>query len=261
MNTNSQILFFLVPISLALIGIALVCLSKVRKIHLATFVLCSDTKATRKEVEALFAQIQSLLALEKKLNLPDALPPMRGWAGSPDFLLQLAEQVFRSQPQTVMECSSGVSTVVMARCLQLNGKGHLYSLENSPEYAQKTRALLTKYGLTGYATVLDAPLVSEGQSTPWYDMAAIPGNIGPVEMLVVDGPPASVAPLARYPAMPRLKALLSSSPIILVDDAARDDESTMVNMWLNEIPELKKIELPCEKGCVMLVVGAQQGLV
>lgn len=256
MNTNFQILIFLIPTLVALVGIALMCLSKIRKVHLATFALCADTKATRTEVEALFAQIQSLLALEKKLDLPDALPPMRGWAGSPDFLLQLAEQVFRSQPQTIMECSSGVSTVVMARCLQLNGKGHLYSLENSAEYAQKTRVLLTKYGLTDHATVLDAPLVTEGKDSPWYDMAAIPKNIGPVEMLVVDGPPASVAPLARYPAMPRLKPLLSSSPIILIDDAARDDETMMVNMWLNETPELKKIELPCEKGCVMLVVGA-----
>ena len=50
---------------------------KVRKVHRATFSLLEDAAATRRESMALFAQLQALATLEKKLTLPQTLPPAR----------------------------------------------------------------------------------------------------------------------------------------------------------------------------------------
>lgn len=158
--------FVVLLLLLALLALVALVLHKTRRVHLATYALLEDVAHTRRESAALFGQIQALLALERKLGLSEALPPMRGWAGSPDFLLVVANQVLTRKPQTVMECSSGVSTLVVARCLQMNGNGHVYSLEHDSDYAGKTRKLLDQYGLTDWATVLDAPLQTKYTETP-----------------------------------------------------------------------------------------------
>ena len=182
-------LALLFTLLLAVLATSLLALQKVRKIHLATYTLIRDLVATRQETEALFGQIQSLLSLEQQLALPHALPPMRGWAGSPDFLLVVANEVSRKKPQTVMECSSGVSTLVIARCLQLNGKGHLYSLEHDAHYVAKSQELIRSYGLEDWVTILHAPLETSLTDTPWYAESSIPNDINPIDLLVVDAPP------------------------------------------------------------------------
>ncbi len=250
-------LFAVIMLSLA-VCLLVVVLQKVRKIRLATYTLLDDTSNTRRETEALFAQIQALLALERKLGLAEALPPMRGWAGSPDFLLKVAEEALARKPRTVMECSSGVSTLVVARCLQINGAGHVYSLEHDPEFAGKTRKLLDRYGLTDWATVVDAPLQTKHTGTPWYAEEAIPHDLAPIEMLIVDGPPASTAALARFPALPRLMPRMADHFIVLVDDANRDDEIEILKQWQHLFPHLQQSNAHCEKGLVLLESRGKQ---
>lgn len=228
------------------------CLYKIRKVHIASFELLHNSKLIRRESESFFSQIQALIALERKLDLSNALPAMRGWAGSPDFLLKTADEVLRRKPHTVMECSSGVSTIVVARCLQLNGSGHVYSLENSPEFAKKTRTLLAEHSLAEWATVLDAPLVTHSTQTPWYDENAIPKDLPPIEMLIIDGPPAMTAPLARYPALPQLYPRMSASCTVLLDDADRSDEVEILRRWQQNFPQFEQTHFQCEKGLVQL---------
>ncbi|MCB1915997.1 MAG: class I SAM-dependent methyltransferase [Rhodocyclaceae bacterium] len=230
------------------LGIALVLLHKTRKIHLATY----DLQSAGRETRMLFAQIQSLLALERKLGLAEPLPPMRGWVGSPDFLLRVANSVLERKPETVMECSSGVSTLVIARCLQIIGRGHVYSLEHDATYANTTRDLLARYGLSEWASVIDAPLQTEHTETPWYSERLIPSDLAPIDMLVVDGPPATTAPLARFPALPRLAGRMADRSLVIVDDASRPDEVEMVKRWRKLFPGGVFTDCYCEKGCVML---------
>lgn len=229
---------------------------KIRRIHLATFRLLEDAAGTRRETESLFAQMQALLALERVLGLAEPLPAMRGWAGSPDFLLEVAREALGRKPQVLVECSSGVSTVVSARCMQINGSGHVYSLEHEPEFAAKTRKLLARHGLSAWATVLDAPLQTAHTATPWYAEQALPAGLGAIEMLVVDGPPTAVAPLARAPAWPRLRGRMAKRCVVLVDDADRADEAEMVRRWCALEPRLKLTRLAAEKGLVLLELEA-----
>lgn len=226
----------------------LLALHKVRKIHLATYELQSAAKETR----SLFSQLQALSALERTLALEKPLPPLRGWAGSPDFLLIVAKAILSKKPKIVFECSSGTSTLVIARCLQLNGNGHLHSLEHDSTYAEKTRSLLEENDLSSWATVIHAPLSTANTSTPWYSECFIPSDIKNIDLLIVDGPPSTVAPMARFPALPRLIDKLSKDALIIVDDTDRDDDSRMLKRWLELYPRMVATDCSCEKGCVTL---------
>lgn len=252
MNGSSQYLAFLMLLCLMCIALSALIFHKVRHIHLATYKLLDDAEATRQETLALFAQLQALNTLERLLGMPKALPAMRGWAGSPDFLLRVAEEILDRKPGIIMECSSGVSTIVSARTAQMNGKGYVYSLEHDPAYACKTRDLLAKYQLQDWATVIDAPLVPNSHGTPWYSLDALPKDIPQVDILVVDGPPSSTGKLARYPALPSLKHLFSSNTLLIIDDADRNDEQEMLARWKAEYPGLSEYNAYCEKGGVLL---------
>jgi hypothetical protein len=235
-----------------LMAISVLLLHKIRRIHLAMFSLQADAAATHKETESLFAQVQALFALEKKLVLSEALPPMRGWAGSPDFLLAVSEAVTERKPQCVMECSSGVSTIVVARSLQMNGYGHVFSLEHDPVYAEKTRKLIERYGLSGWATVIDAPLCMNSEGALWYAEKAIPSSLSEIELLVVDGPPENISTLARFPALPTLIHRLANNYVVMLDDADRPSELEMVRKWMQMFPELKRKYENLEKGLVII---------
>jgi hypothetical protein len=236
-----------------LLGLAYVA-KKVRSVHLMLYRVLSVVEATQREAETQFAQIQSLLALERMLALPQPLPPVRGWAGSPDFLLALAHEIKAARPKVIVECSSGVSTVVAARCLQQLGAGHVWSLEHEAVFAAKTTRLLAEQGLSDWATVLVAPLQQKSTTTPWYE-DRLPPEAQPIDLLVVDGPPTAVAPLARLPAFPQLRRRLAARCTILADDAARDDEREMVRRWCEQEPALKAEYLPLEKGLAVLRLG------
>jgi predicted O-methyltransferase YrrM len=233
----------------ALLGVVL---HKMRRIHVSLFGVAADAAEARRESRALFGQMQALLALERLLALRHRLPAMRGWAGSPDMLLAVAGRIIATKPGVVVECSSGVSTVVIARCCELNGGGHVYSLEHEAEYADKTRALLERHGLERWATVLHAPLTSGGDGAMWYRDSALPADLPPIDLLVIDGPPAGGDSQARFPAFPRLRPRLAAAATVMLDDADRPGERAIVQRWMEIEPGLRMSQLPAEKGLVML---------
>lgn len=212
----------------ATLAIAALCLHKLRRIHLKQFDL---DRLMQERIDNLYAQLTLLGSLERLLDLPGPLPATRGWAGSPDFLRHLHELARAHKPATVLECSSGTSTVVLARTLQMNASGRLHSLEHEPAYAGKTREALQRLGLQSLAHVIDAPLVEhriEGRTHRWYRLDDAPGRI---DMLVIDGPPVTTQHMARYPAIPLLLERLAPGAIVVLDDAARADEQAAVAQW------------------------------
>lgn len=221
---------------------------KLRKVHIAALEIRELALSIRTEASALFAQERWQDLLKHQLNLQKPIPPTRGWAGSPDFLLQLAQHVAAGRPKVVLECSSGVSTLVIARTMQQSGVGHVYSLEHDAAYAERTRQMLRDYGVEDRATVLHAPLIDRQGYSRWYDDSVLPSDLAPVELLVVDGPPMATSPLARYPALSLLLHRLSDIATIFVDDADRDDEREMLRRWQREVQGLQVEFRYCEKG-------------
>lgn len=236
-------------------GLAALGLHKARRIHLKQFDL---DRLMQERVDNLYTQLTTLNRLEHALSLPGALPSTRGWASSPDFLWPVHELARTHRPGTVVECSSGTSTIVLARTLQMNGAGHVYSLEHEPLYAGKTRGALQELGLQTLATVIDAPLVPhaiDGRQHRWYQFDALPGNI---DMLVIDGPPVSTQPMARYPALPLLIERLAPGGIVVLDDATRPDESAAVAQWIQRFGLVRIEGYFAEKGIAVLQRPARQ---
>jgi hypothetical protein len=253
LTLNTYFLNYDVFLNIIILIVLLILYKKIVRIHLFCYQIAVDASVARNESESIFNQLHALHTLEKKLNLSESLPPMRGWAGSPDFLLVVAEEILCRKPKTVFECSSGVSTIVAARCLQIIGTGHVYSLEHSLEFADKSRKLLEKYGLNDWVTIIYAPLATKYTKTPWYDEDLIPKDMLPIDILIVDGPPVSTSvKLARYPALPRLFSRMADHFLLFIDDANRDDEVEMLKKWQNEYPELLRTDKFCEKGLVVL---------
>jgi predicted O-methyltransferase YrrM len=240
---------------LALLAISVYALNKLRHVHLLLFTIQSQM---RQEMEQLYQQFAALHALQLDLGLTKSLPPTRGWAASPDFLLELSRHAQAAKPATVVECSSGTSTVVLARCMQLNGGGKVYSLEHDAAYAKKTREQLARHGLSAFADVLVAELKPQrfgGAERIWYDFSVLPAGLS-IDMLVVDGPPDSTAKQARYPAGAALFPRLAPGAAVFLDDAHRPDETAIVAQWKREFPELKASVRYCEKGCAVLQTSA-----
>lgn len=237
-----------------LLGAIYVLLRKINRIDRATWDLPKvlDSKINDAELR-LYRQIEALTGLNALIHPILPLPPLREWAGSPDFLLELARRVIAKKPLTVVECGCGASTLVAARSCQLVSNGHVYSLEHEPGFAQATRDRLKEAGLGEYATVIDAPLESvelSNESFLWYSLASLPDL--EIDLLVVDGPPATLHPLARYPAGPKLLPRLAPGASVFVDDANRADETEMVRRWMMEFPELLQESHQAEKGLVVL---------
>ena len=183
------------------------------------------------------------------------LPVTRGFVATPDILRELASRVVEDKPQVVVETGTGASTIAIAASLQRNGSGHLWSLEHLRQYADATRRLLDTYDLSGWVTVVDAPLVQTvlpDGTWPWYDISGLTLD-GPIELLFVDGPPGGTAVMARYPAVPALRERLSEHAVIVLDDAARPDERRSVDRWQAEVPGLTAHYLPREQGACVLV--------
>lgn len=204
----------------------------------------------------IISQIEGLLSIHAELNPTRGLPRSRGWVASPDFLSHLISSAQQYNPVTVVECSSGMSTVVLAACMRNAGKGRIYSLEHDEYYAKKTRALLELHKLSDWATVLDAPLVSTrlgDWSGSWYDIKSLPEGLR-IDMLVIDGPPDTLGALARYPALPQLYGKLENNAVVYLDDANRESEKQVIKRWLREYSDLESVEgIECEKGCALLI--------
>lgn len=226
-------------------------LHKVRNMHLLVHALRDDA---RQQNSSLFRQLEALQGLYVSLGLRRALPLTRGWAASPDFLQELAAHALDEKPLCVVECSSGTSTLVLARCMQLNGAGQVLSLEHDPVYARRTRRQLQLHGLADWAKVIDAPLHTQAFGSReylWYDCSRL--RLGQtIDMLVIDGPPQAVGELARYPAGPALFPHLAPGAAIFLDDAARPGERAALQRWAEEFTQLEFASLPCEKGAAVL---------
>lgn len=234
-----------------ILAVCLYSLHKIRNVHLMLF---SIQPQARSEATAQYRQLERLLGLYVDLGLSKSLPTTRGWAASPDFLMEILRYAQAEKPRVVVECSCGTSTVVLARCMQMNGGGKVYSLEHDPVYAQETRVELARHGLSEFAEVLIAPLhlqMLNGESWTWYGAQVLPPTLQ-IDMLVIDGPPQGTGRMARYPAGPVLFPKLGKQSAVFLDDAAREDEKALLQRWQQEFPALRQSQRFCEKGCALL---------
>ncbi|MCW8825946.1 MAG: class I SAM-dependent methyltransferase [Gammaproteobacteria bacterium] len=197
--------------------------------------------------------------IEQQLKLEKGIPFTPDWSAAPDFIELIVEHALTTKPQVIVECSSGLTTLVLARCCQMSGRGHVYSLENGPEYAAKTRSYFERYGVDDYVTVIDAPLESvtiNGTDYQWYRTTELFEQLpaDSIEMLVIDGPPGFIQKNSRYPALPQLEEKIADHCTVFLDDAAREDEREIVQLWQNELRGIESRYIDAERGCAVLTM-------
>lgn len=200
-----------------------------------------------------YRQIESLFSLHSMIAVRQPLPQMRLWSASPDFLAPLAGYVLNHRPQHVLELGSGTSTVIVAYCLERNGHGVITAYDHDAAFAEQTRQRITQHNLIQWASVRHAPLTSvdPGDSqASWYDI--VTSDLAPIDLLIIDGPPAASGRYARYPALPHLFDHLADSALIVIDDAARSDDNETILRWLAEYDLVQVESIRNEKGMVIL---------
>lgn len=201
-------------------------------------------KVVNKSAKMNYQLLESLTQLFHILDFKEIIPATRGYATSPDFLLELSRIVRQSNPKMIVELGSGLSTLVIGK--QISSQTTFLSIDHSVEYAKQTRELLNKHKVEN-ARVLLAPL---DLKTNWYQLDDL-GNITGIELLVIDGPPQSVAPDARHPATYFLPKLAPNA-IVVIDDANRDSERRLAEIFVERMPNHSLIFLKHEKGTAII---------
>jgi predicted O-methyltransferase YrrM len=140
----------------------------------------------------------------------------------------------------IVELGSGVSTVVIARLLRERG-GRLHAVEHDDAWLAWVSSQLEYEGLTDLVRLVHAPLAADPvahDGLGWYDrdaLDALPAE--GIDLLLVDGPPADQpgTEQARYPALPALADRLGPEATVVLDDASRPGEQSILEAWTNEI--------------------------
>lgn len=191
----------------------------------------------------LYSQLESLSWLQRRLKIKGQLPPLRGWATSPDVLLRLHAHIMSTRPQVIIEFGSGASTLVIADALRQNGVGKLISIEHSDHYGAQTLVTLQAESLEGWVDLRIGDLEAwEGEHlnlrdaekpSRWYPVSLLEG-VENVDLLWVDGPPGATCLYSRYPALPALADKLSPNAEVWMDDTIRQEEKDICERWAED---------------------------
>jgi predicted O-methyltransferase YrrM len=208
--------------------------------------LTAQTGRIKDELGNVYHQFEAVEQLLPILKLSAPLPPSRGWAASPDFLLTLAHVTKKVKPRLTVELGSGISTLVLAK----SGAKKIISLDHSNEFGSQTREMLLSHGVRG-VDIRIHELETYPRGYKWYAKSTFKG-IAKIDLLVIDGPPSSTNPDARYPAFEHLIPLLSPRATVILDDVYRDEERKLADAIAKSLPNHVLTILSHEKGTAVI---------
>lgn len=197
--------------------------------------------------------VDGRISLQEMTNIRPLIdgPPLDfgKFAIDPHLGKVLAQIIYRHNPDYVVECGSGTSTVFVAKLLKkLNPRGYITALEHLDEYAEETKRLIQDHSCTSHAEVRAVPLTGcepGGKDQVWYGVSPNDFRDQDIDLLLVDGPPSTVCSMARYPAVPLLRSRLGDNCIIVMDDGDRPEDEEIARRWAeNEGADLKYVGGP-----------------
>lgn len=203
-----------------------------------------------------YNQIESLFSIFSVLKISKPLPAFRGWSISPDFGNIIIQNTLENKPEYILECGSGVSSIIMSYLIKDKNWGTLNSLEHDEKFARRTIELLESHEISKKTVVHVVDLIQykvKNEDWKWYDIS----HLNPVtkyDMLIVDGPPANVYPKSRFPTLHILDKYLNIGAIILIDDCRRVEDNNIVKKWMEDFSNNYSFEwIDTEKGTYQLV--------
>lgn len=205
------------------------------------------SKKSREENWQHYRQSEYFAQLINLMDFKAAIPGLRSWAASADVLLTLANTSKKIKPKVVVDLGSGVSTLVLAKS---SPNAKVFSIDHLAEFASKTRSLLDDHQITN-VDLRVAPLSPHPAGGDWYSVLAF-SDINQIDLLFIDGPPGSKDDKARHPALAQCLSKLSPGAVIVIDDAGRDGERELAEMFLSALPGYELEFLNHEKGTAVL---------
>jgi predicted O-methyltransferase YrrM len=172
-------------------------------------------------------------------------------------LMTIIDLLDTTKPRLVVELGSGISTLLVAAWMREQGAGKVWSFEHDASWCEITRRHLERSGLSPLAEVVLAPLCERRCSSyrlKWYDLEEHITCLGSIDMLIVDGPPVTSDPtgMCRLPALEVFSEHLSPNAVIVLDDASRRSEQTVVKTWKQTFPEYAETFVPSLTGLSIL---------
>ncbi len=246
-------IIYICLLSLTLLGVAY-CARLLRALHAklsrssaaVSRDLAKISHEHKKSLMLLYRQTEAFIQLTQLMEFKSPIPPTRSWAASPDLLLTITEIVRKHRPRFVVELGSGISTLVTSKA----GARRIVSIDNSEEFGGKTVSLLKEHKVRG-VEVRIASLQPYANGSTWYDTSKIK-DLKKIDLLIIDGPPGSKNPDARYPALAEFKDKLSTSAVIVIDDVHRDGERKLAEDFAKALPNHHLIILDHEKGTAVI---------
>ena len=142
-----------------------------------------------------------------------------------------------TSPATSWNAAAAASTILFGH-LQLAGEiDRLIAIEHDIVWHELARQQARRFGLEDTADLVFAPLIDHDDpaiDTPWYDLTDV--DFAPLDLVLVDGPPDSTGPLARFPAAPLLLEHCRPGCLFVVDDYIRESEQETVDLWVEHFP-------------------------
>lgn len=170
----------------------------------------------------------------------------------------LVSEVAKRRPSFIVEFGSGLSTVLIAKVIDVVGfESRFVSFEEDERYLKRTQAWLKAEGLEGRAQVIHAPVVSEDGHPAWYrdrEFDRLFAMVSPTDtaFVLVDGPVTrDELHHVRWPGL-ALTSWLWMQPggAALVAGTKRDPLT--VARWKMDFPEVQWTELDTERGALLL---------
>jgi predicted O-methyltransferase YrrM len=166
----------------------------------------------------------------------------------PAGLVTVCNDVVLNGRSRIVELGSGISTVLLSRLLRQQSSEHdvrLVAVEHDERWAQWVSDQLDRERIRSGVDVVHCPLAPHPAALDgleWYDqevvLDALDTNLSddPIDLLLVDGPPAYLAGFgrARYPALPVLGHRLGPGATVVLDDVERPGEQEILNRWERE---------------------------
>jgi Methyltransferase domain len=179
------------------------------------------------------------MAMQALMPLTGSYVPWTYFAMRPSAVVAILNDIAVNHRTHIVECGGGVSTLYIARLLR-EREGHLYTVEESAEWADALRRQIDTETLTEYVSVIHAPITDVwlgGRSHRWYSDEAVKELTGrrDIDLLIVDGPVAERIPHIRYPALPYFHDSLVDSATVVADDIDRRAEQEIVKRWEAEL--------------------------
>jgi predicted O-methyltransferase YrrM len=192
--------------------------------------------ASRKDIARAIACCQDAAAMPTLTALLPVDLPHSSFSLSPAAVARMLNEVAFRGHRTIVECGSGVSTLLFGAKLRQAGAGHVWSIEHDPQWADYMRRLIERVGLQDWITLVEAPLEETqiaGRPLAWYSRAALPEVLvlPRIDVLLVDGPPMATGRLNRFGALPVFDGQLHASSLVVLDDAYRRGERAVANAW------------------------------